>query len=74
MKTFVIDGIDCDACVSLINMDLADAGFSSCVASRNPDILSVPDEHVSQINKIKEIVDNAGHYKLLLDDVKESTK
>jgi len=68
MRTFIINGIDCDACVSLINMDLTDAGFGACVASRNPDILSVPAQFIPNLPKIKEIVDSAGHYKLQLGE------
>jgi copper chaperone CopZ len=61
---FKIEGIDCDSCRSLINMELEDAGFTE-IKVDSTDQVTVPDEKLADLDQIKTAVGKAGAYKLL---------
>ncbi len=61
---YKIEGIDCDSCRSLINMELEDAGFQDVKVDAE-DQLTVPDRELTKLEQIKTAVGKAGHYKLL---------
>ncbi len=57
-KTYKIDGMDCDSCAKMIELDLEDAGiFAKCSYSKRN--LEVAKEHDPK--KVIEIVSKAGY-------------
>ena len=62
-KIYKIQGMDCDSCAKMIELDLEDAGITAkCDYAR--EILEVNLENDSiDIEKIKKVVENSG-YKL----------
>ena len=66
-KKYKIQGMDCDACAKLIELDLEDAGITaSCNWAK--EVLEVETNgDKEKENKVKEIVENGG-YTLVTDD------
>jgi len=67
MLKYKIEGIDCESCAQLIKMNLEDAGFTGIEVDLTEQMLLVPDEQKAHLVKIKQAVDTAGHYKLLIN-------
>jgi copper chaperone CopZ len=63
---YKIEGIDCASCASIIKMSLEDEGFEGVEVDAKDEELTVPEKYTGEIAKIKEIVDGAGHYELLV--------
>jgi copper chaperone CopZ len=66
MKHYKIEGIDCQSCATLIKLSLDDAGFNSAEVDYEKRLLLLPPELESKLDKIKQAVDSAGHYKLVI--------
>jgi len=65
-KRYKIDGMDCESCAVVIGFALEDAKLENVTVDNSTKELVVPIEMIPQIDKIKEVVDGAGHYTLLV--------
>ncbi len=68
MKTFKIKGIGCSSCAVIIKMSLDDEGFDKVEVSHLDKSLTIPNDYLDKIEKIKKIVDKIGHYELIIND------
>jgi len=58
--TFKIEGMDCDSCAKMIELDLEDAGIK-CSCNYAKKILEVELSDPNEHKKIKEIVEKGGY-------------
>lgn len=58
-KTYKIEGMDCESCAKMIELDLEDAGITSCKCSFSDQTLEVSQEHDK--DKVIEIVTKSGY-------------
>lgn len=65
-KNFKIEGMDCHACSLVIKMSLEDAGFEEIEVNQETEELIIPEKNLQNLKEIKEVVDGAGHYKLIV--------
>lgn len=60
-KTFKIEGMDCDACAKMIELDLEDAGISASCNYANATLeVELKDDH-SEEKKVMEVVSRSGY-------------
>lgn len=67
-RTFVfkIQGMDCDNCAKTITIALEDAGFHHAVVDQDKNELVIPKNYMENLNDIKKVIDQAGHYMLVI--------
>lgn len=63
---YKIDGMNCASCATVISFAFEDAHIEGIVVDALTKELVVPIKLVSQIKQIKQIVDESGHYKLIV--------
>lgn len=59
---YKIEGITCNACKKIIEMDLEDAGFSTCVVDVEQKCIEIPDALAQQVKEIADVIHDAGVY------------
>lgn len=58
--TFKIDGMDCDSCAKMIELDLEDVGIK-CSCNYSKKLLEAEIKHPDDHKKIKDIVEKGGY-------------
>lgn len=58
-KVYKVEGMDCDSCAKMIELDLEDAGITSCKCSFANSTLEVNQEH--KLAEVVEIVKKSGY-------------
>ena len=56
---YKIDGMDCDSCAKMIELDLEDAGIKSCKCSYPNQSLEIEEEHDPEV--VVEIIRKSGY-------------
>jgi hypothetical protein len=62
---FTIQGITCNACKKILEMELHEAGFPKATVSVEEKSIEIPDEYENNLEEIASVIYRAGDYELL---------